>query len=770
VLLVESDPQATSDWLEYALVASRWPEDGAAALVLFDHLTEPQAELQQAMFGGPPRFTIRLRGSAHWLREACQTLFTPNMAEAAPELLVIVDRHLRRAHQLLTATGSAGSGWDTLTMARSAIDPHPQDSHQEPIDVLIDIARDCLEVELDRRNDLGRAYLDSWAGGDVPLLRRLAVHGWTHRGDVDATTKLSYLRDRGWLYDHRLRHEVFRLIQTTLADADGAVADALVLDVLGDRQDADEIGDYETYNMLAWMVRCAPELRSARDALCEVQANHPDFQERRYPDLLAWSEVGALGRQPPMTSEALHELIEADVDAAVAELRHYEGASSPFDGPTWVDATGVLAETVREWPADGFAVLNGGGSDHVDLMRAVIRGWADANVDKDTAGSIIERLSGCDLTRVADDVAAMLATSALSPGTATEWQGIHGARRLAVDVWAAIGQGVPALEGDNWFNLALRHPAGALAQFWLDAVATDWRNAGDAWSGLPSATREQLDALLAGHDDTTAMAEVIFAGRLHFFFAADRDWCEQKILPLLDWADPARARRAWDAFLPWGRWNDALLGSGLLPYYLETAVHIGEFTKERCRQLCQHLAHVALESEIDPIANGWVRTFTARVDAGVRTGWMAEVGSLLGSLPIEAVEHQWQRWMRHYWQDRLKSVPARLTLDEASAMASWVVYLTDSVHDGVALAVAHPAQLGEHCDVLRDLTEERVSRAPMELTKLLVHLLKGTEPPFYPCSRLRDTVALLRAHTGPVDLTALVEQAVRLECGDAANW
>ena len=46
VLLIQNDPDTGQDWLEYALVASRWPEDRAVAQLLFDHLTEPQAVFQ----------------------------------------------------------------------------------------------------------------------------------------------------------------------------------------------------------------------------------------------------------------------------------------------------------------------------------------------------------------------------------------------------------------------------------------------------------------------------------------------------------------------------------------------------------------------------------------------------------------------------------------------------------------------------------------------------------------------------------------------------
>ena len=69
--------------------------------------------------------------------------------------------------------------------------------------------------------------------------------------------------------------------------------------------------------------------------------------------------------------------------------------------------------------------------------------------------------------------------------------------------------------------------------------------------------------------------------------------------------------------------------------------------------------------------------------------------------------------MRQYWQDRLDSIPAQLTAEEATALAAWAVYLTESIADGVSLATACPAGFSEYTDVLHDLDEDRLHRAPL---------------------------------------------------------
>jgi hypothetical protein len=270
-------------------------------------------------------------------------------------------------------------------------------------------------------------------------------------------------------------------------------------------------------------------------------------------------------------------------------------------------------------------------------------------------------------------------------------------------------------------------------------------------------------------DVRTAMAEVVFASQVLFFFGADPDWCKSYVLPLLDWADPPRAHRAWGGFLIWGRWSDRLLAAGLLDHYLEAVRYIEGFPDEPRRQLAGHLASVALTSEIDPLP--WVRKFMVRAQLRDRTEWIHQVHWLLSRLPVEAVEHQWNRWMLPYWKERLASIPRQMTVEESSAMVGWVVHLTDSVEDGVALAISYPAAIENHGDLLHQLHTGRLDQAPASFARLIAHLLRGTSPPFWGGHYLAELVPRLRAgQADPADIRGIVEEAMRLGNTDAPNW
>ena len=329
----------------------------------------------------------------------------------------------------------------------------------------------------------------------------------------------------------------------------------------------------------------------------------------------------------------------------------------------------------------------------------------------------------------------------------------------------------------GWYTQARTHPAGKLALYWVNAVAADWKEAGDDnWQGLSNEMRATLNALLAGDDHRTAMAEAILASQLGFFSAADREWCLEKILPLFNWDTPDQAGRAWDGFLAVGVANPHLLEDGLLDRYIETASeHMGDLQKEAKDRLFQHLAAIALRSSVYPLT--WIEEFTAKIgDKTVREKWVRAITGHLPSLPEGAVELQWERWMREYWQRRIRGIPRMLTKPEASAMASWVLELEapTSIAEGVELALSSPAQLRENTDLLYDLAEGKFEKAPSAYGKLVAHLLKGTKlskgSGFWECPHLDKIVQQLRAFAQEDSIEEIKTHALILGCREASEW
>ena len=406
LLLIEEASDIELKNLSFVLAKLRWPADRTVALLLFDCLTEPRQVFLSSVFG-----QRCFRGYEYALSKAWKDLFKPDLSEAASEVLVIVDRHLQRAHQLLTIANAFEPGWDPISFGRSAIEPHSQDEFRKDVDVLIDAARDCLVALLASGTSSALLYLQAWADSNIPIMRRLAVHGWSCRTDVDGTEKIGWLLSEGWLFDHELWHETLQLIREALPSADRDMVDELVDQVqVGFPDVADEdIRAYKKFQVLWWIAHHDPELESARTGFARIQEEHPEFEIDDHPDFTHWLGVGEfIPPQPPMSVTDFHNLLSMNANLAIESLRMYEHRRSVWDGPTWHDALSVLADTVREHPQDGFLVLDALEGDHPDIVKYVVRGWKDSTLDGETANKIAGRLLQSDFTAITEEVSMLL--------------------------------------------------------------------------------------------------------------------------------------------------------------------------------------------------------------------------------------------------------------------------------------------------------------------------------------------------------------------------
>lgn len=768
-ILVENAPAEGRDWVDYALFDSTLPDDRDLALLLLDHLTEPHI-VAKPSFGlaGAPRFGIEIRGSDHWLREAWTRTLKPNLATIVHDVLAITDRHLRHAHQLLIAAGAANERWDPVSFGRSSIASHAQDRHGDKIGFLIDAARDCLEFLVTTDSPSAEPIIGAWSASGVPILQRLAIHGVAMDGRVHGSDKLTWLLDRGWLFHHLLKHEVFELLASALPLSDDAIVDRLVAEASPGPKDVDDENSraYEAFNALVWINRYS-KAASTTQAFAQAQAEHPTFGMREHPDFNSWMEAGFRSVNAPMPVEDFHELLQGDPTAALTKLRELKEAPFSRDNPTWDDVAPLVKQVVQDHPEDGFVLLAREDDLDNDLISAVIEGWGSGELADDVAQRAIDRLAALDLGQWGDQLARLIGSDG-GTQSRTAWHRFDAARELARAIASHLPDDAVPVDGSNWLEKAINAPGGLLAEFWLHVVSDEWNNDRDGWSGLGAESRSAFDELLHRGGIQSALAEVILASQLHFFFEADREWSQTNVLPLLAWDNPERARRTWDGFLFWGRWTDQLLEAGLLPDYLETSGHIDGFEDDLRRQFAEHLTAVALYSEIDP--GTWTASFTTTAPARERVEWLNHIAWELDRLDADMRQKQWNRWMRGYWTRRLDSIPLPLTFEEASALAGWVVKLEEQeIPEAVALAVAAPAGLPPHGHVLHDLNE-RVERAPAAYARLLGHLLSGTTPPFWECHYLPEIAARLQGHADEADIRRIREQGLRLGCIGAADW
>lgn len=770
-LVLQNAPSRQHDLLDLILVDKDWSTNFDLALAVFEDRTRPLVR-PAFDFGEAtdrPRFQVDLCGDEHWLTDAWTKIFLPVVDQHVAQLLSLATEQIARVYRGLRGL-DPDSSLESVSFARSAIEPHEQDDHRDPIDVLIDAARDSIEAALSLTSSLGEAYLEVWSHSPNAILRRLAVHGWRMRADVGPDEKLTWLSGQNLLWDLPLQHEVFQLIRDVLPlVGDGlarSLVDAAVAGPPG--EDDDEHSPYRSYNLLGWLVVSAPDLQIAQAAFEAAQAAHPEYGRREHPDLNHYGSFGVVEDALPFTAVELHELVVRRPTGALDQLREFQTETHALKGPTWRGALRSLQACVTAYPEDGLLVAQALQDEDSDFRSSLIRGWGGATLNDALAGQVLVTIAGWDHDEVRRAAAAMLSNGG-RPEHPTAWHKHESARALASALWPTAPTDGAILSGSDILTEAINHPAGDLAEFWTKVVQCEWSHGEAAWDGIPEGITIELDRLVSTADRNGLLARTFFASQLHFFFGADREWCESRLLPLFDWTSSTEAAAAWQGFLVWGRWNDGLLQAGLIDDYLETATHADELPTHARRELEAHLTSIAMFAVITPAT--WLTRFALHAPEDFRVSWAQQVNRALTQLDPGDPLSQWDRWIHAYWSGRNLSVPRPFTLAEASATAGWVVGLPGVRDQAIDLALGSEASLDQHMRFLYQLEDQDVAAEANDWARLLTHLLKNTTGPQWSIGHyLQKIVPRLRQGTPTPDLTELINEAMRLGATNAADW
>ena len=287
--VLQNAPTRQHDLLDMMLVDKDLSANLDLALMMFEDRTRPH--LKRAFdFGeatAQPRFKVDLCGDEHWLTHNWTTVFLPVLDQHFAQLLSLTTEQIAQVYRSLRALDPERS-FDPISFSRSAIEPHEQDRRRDPIDVLIDAARDSIEVALASSLPIAEGYLRVWCSSPYTVLQRLAIHGWRVRSDMSPDDKLSWLIENDLLWHAPLQHEVFQLIRDVLPEASDDVARKLIdAGITGPPSDDGENSPYQSYNLLGWLASSAPEL--------ERWQRQPSSRRRRPTPNMA---KGASGSHP----------------------------------------------------------------------------------------------------------------------------------------------------------------------------------------------------------------------------------------------------------------------------------------------------------------------------------------------------------------------------------------------------------------------------------------------------------------------------------------
>jgi len=696
-----------------------------------DELSVPWARVVWSSDRGARTNSLSSPSSLSKHIEQAVRLATPGDARIG----AVLEESLNAAYDLLGAY-YGGSSADAFRPHRLAIEPHEQDRFPESSDAIINGLRDYGVKALPIRPDLP----ERWWAYSRTLFQRLALHLITESESRTPDDKVIWLLDRQLLYESRLKHEVYRVLQSAVADtSDELRATLLQLALAGPELDEDyphrewHIVD-RTLNLLVWLQRCAPSWHEAVDALAALQSANPDLIIDKHPDADGWVTSGMIGGVLPMEQDDFIEAFDRDADTALENLLNRDYSDHNFGRPIWQDALTLISQVAESRPDIGdslWALADrrlGEDRRTADIHNAVIKGWGHA--EPCLVVAMLPRVAG----QTANADSAMTISSFLlsqvgkqanicDPSMATTM------RQIARDLWHKQNPTYTHPNRVDLFSgvaLWLNSWPGELAQYWLGEIDRRWTEDRDGWTGLDDKERDALTAILAGPAPTLDATLPFLTSNLWYLYVADTDFTAEYILPLFNNQDTMTI--AWGGYLQEPRYDDRLLALGLLDGMVAAWDGLATLESEQFRFYDFAVAVISF-SDISPENRQTLldRSILAS-DGAFAIGFAQAVVHVLQRDPSIG-PNLWERWLRDHLAARLDGRPRTATSEELACWADVVPFLGTKTPEAIQLIDGHGIGLEGNQVPFDSIPEKTVASYGVALVE-------------HYCQRVRNTTAI----------------------------
>jgi hypothetical protein len=694
ILIDQTTQEDPTQFLDYlfakAATAGSWP----LALLLFEHQTRPHIKLEEnyataAKGGKPPdptRTEIVIYGSHHWMKEAWEKIFKPNLGQTARGVLDICVYNIRRAYELETCHGSANDHWDPISFHRSAIEPNAQDDLHHAFDILIDGCRDSLEWLIFHERPIASGVLREWLKTPAPLLNRLAIHALRLDPGITPDDKLRCAIDAELLAKLSLHHEVFLLLRDAYPMASLSVRRLLLdharqvtrTEIKETATDRPDVFWHGYFTLVTWLNRAAAgKCPLARTRLRRMSRKYPKFVVSDQPDFTHWS--GGVREYVPESPVSVDQLLAMPIANVLELLDSYREAG--MFGKTREGLLAALTSAAKQKPEWGVALARALPQDICrirDAVAHVLWGWRAADLSDAQWQEVLQTMKDVPVLLAPDRDAAML----LQHGVTKEKAKIPDAlmplaEEVAGMLWAAAeaSYAKPDRDPKDWLSSSINASGGQIAEFYITAISVRRKQAGDDWKNLPDDVKRQLDRIIDSRTYAGEMGRIILASQIPFLFACDQPWARRRVLPLLAWKRNKRQTvQAWDGFAHWGKWYDELLPD-LLPLYEACFQRLDNDLTNVRKRFAEHIAAICLFSTREEVRGKWLSEFLQSVTATDRHEFAEAIRQLLWNMKPERAERAWRDWLDKYWKMRLDGKPVPLDANEANKMIEWAPHL-----------------------------------------------------------------------------------------------
>ncbi len=701
----------------------------------------------------------------------------PNLNLISERLLSQLVVFFESLHHELCLWTEINNTFDQVSFLRQAIEPHKQNNIPKFEDVLIDAARDCLELQVSNPlPSVGAYWCDYLSGATAPILRRLAVHGLSRRRDLNDNEKIDWLLERIGLNEILQKHEIFMAMKVIYPSADFIHRKKVIQSILdwqgSESEDNNELNlAYYRFNWMHWLNSANPKCVLTKQYLDEILSEYPDFEPKEYPDLnyfFSSSSDEFVGQRSPWSIE---QILEKEPIEIVVKHISFKGNEEN----SRISFEAEILEAVIQKPEWGMKLaftLEGEEEWETDLWVLLLQAWSNPIGIEHQLEKVFQWLEISRLQKTHHKVIAEFLSQLFIkvPDSAIMYEHLENIDEIAGDLWTQLIQEEEDFGIDDWLFRAVNHPAGKLCQVWIFSLSSWWQNQDPRPVQFNSSFQNTFECILEDTSLNGRLSRAILVQYCNFLFAVDENWTRNNVIPLLTkFDDISELQVAWDG-LYYSEYLRPQIAEALCSVFLSAVEKMKCFGSNSHREKFVEMYTNMLCFYSTKTNNLWVPKFFRDSSEADRKLFAINIYKNLLKVDTELRQKWWERWLREYWEIRLSTKPVSLSIVEIHEMLHWLPLLKAVFPEAVDLATQMRVkdQSSQRLDgsihfgsFARDLEDKGILDShPIDTCKLIIYVLDSFNIPDYEEYEFEKVSKKLLNSAIPDDLKGKLEESL----------
>jgi hypothetical protein len=723
LLLISASPATSSSELSaiFPMVAQKSLR--TLGLTMLRHLLAIRPVLKRAMdfssllgsgdtfeVGDKIEFEIESAGEPHSVETTWHENFKPHVAELEEPLLTLFEDKLRQVHEILQADGRADPTYDPYTY-RGRIYDRDRYRARHGGGLVVDFVLDVMEGLSAQGLDVAGDRLRAWILSRIPTLVRLGLYGLYLAKATNPADKVNFLRNHGLIFPtvYGAMHESYIILTECypeLTEPERKAFWELINSgpsaILREGETPEQQAEtrQNQIDKLTWGLGTKnPTCPLAAEALKQLKARAPDFVGHEGMDQVMFGGGITEGTEGARSPKTAADLIAEPAASQVDFLLTYTGGTAPFqesrDG--LLVAIRTAAAQNQGWAADLLRELDKRQRWTSDLWDAAFWGMKLPSLAQEELNWLLQVLNAhfAHSTSLQGLSQFLFIQVDLSEGKEPSEENLELMIQLSLHIWKQVIASEPAktekFEETEWLDAAINQTAGHIVDFWMKLCGRIVRKAGGQSTGFPEWLKQPLTEMIAGKSLAAQLGMAMLGERLAFVQFLNPGWVRTELFPRLRFTETGEAAfLLWEPHVCHGKLSRDLILE-MPPIYRQA---FGRFQTVRHKLLIGFLRHIGVivySGLFDVTTDGWFAEFLLGLNDVHRAEWANQMGFMLEGAPPDRKAQIWQRWMKSYWQERLRGRPCSLSGKEVEEMVDWTVAMSPVFNEAVEMLIQSPS-------------------------------------------------------------------------------